>query len=298
MSGGSRGAAINMSKSPYSLGSPFAYGHGHLPMHLPMYAFSPQHGASAGLHSPTPTYSPRSKATMKCNNNLETCRDIVDEMAEVGVISFVNEKPTCVNPLGLVSRTVKGVLEDRLVFDGSRWVNLHVKPPHVKLSHVEKVLQTMRKDDFMATFDLKSAYYQIRMHKDSVTFLGASLQYPEGPCYFVYNYLPFGLNTAVHVITKLWKLILGYLHKCGIRFSIYIDDGIIIAASKDQLHQDLDTVYDVVQKAGWQISWDKSDKVEQISQSKAYLGLLCPIGPSIGGSLFDRGCLQERKISN
>jgi len=61
-----------------------------------------------------------------CRDNLSICRDIVSEMESLGVIEFTSTKPYCVNPLGLVSRVVDGKTKHRLVFDGSRWVNLHV----------------------------------------------------------------------------------------------------------------------------------------------------------------------------
>jgi len=64
-----------------------------------------------------------------CLDNLDVCRKIVLEMAAMGVIEFTKTKPTCVNPLGLVSGMVDGKLKHRLVFDGSRWVNKHVEPP-------------------------------------------------------------------------------------------------------------------------------------------------------------------------
>ena len=42
--------------------------------------------------------------------------------------------------------------------------------------------------------------------------------------YFTFLFLPFGLSSAVHCITKLFKPINAYIHNKGVRRSIYLDD--------------------------------------------------------------------------
>jgi len=237
---------------------------------------------------PKPFEAPNNK-TVK--DNLAICQEIVTEMAELGVIEFVDSKPLCINPLGLVTRMVAGKVKHRLVFDGSRWINLHVDPPQVKLAHLEKVLECLETQDFMATFDLKSAYYQVKMSQASIPYLGAALDFPAGKRYFVYKCLPFGLNSAVHIFTKLWKPLLSYLHKKGIKFSIYIDDGIVMAPSLDQLKYALSLVYQTITQAGWQLALDKSDTPGQGSTVKQYLGFILD---SNAGKVQ---CPQQRLLS-
>jgi hypothetical protein len=83
----------------------------------------------------------------------------------------------------------------------------------------------MRSGDFQAVFDLKSAYYHVRISERHKKFLGACIPSSSGsPIYFVYNVLLFGLNSAVHVITKIFKPILSYLSLKDVRMTIYIDD--------------------------------------------------------------------------
>lgn len=67
---------------------------------------------------------------------------------------------------------------------------------------------------------------------------------------------------------------MGYFHRKGINFSIYIDDGIVMAPSPQQLAVDLQFVYDTLRKAGWQLSEDKSDSPDKASQVKRNLGFL------------------------
>ena len=65
-------------------------------------------------------------------------QNLVMDLACNGVIEFVSRKPTCVNPLGLVSKVIDGAITYRLVLDVSRWVNLFTAPSTVKLVHLKK----------------------------------------------------------------------------------------------------------------------------------------------------------------
>jgi len=47
---------------------------------------------------PQPYEAPNNKS---CRDNLDICREIVNEMAEMKVVEFTNTKPVCVNPLGI-----------------------------------------------------------------------------------------------------------------------------------------------------------------------------------------------------
>jgi hypothetical protein len=48
---------------------------------------------------------------------------------------------------------------------------------------------------------------------------------------------PFGISSAVHIITKVWKPLTRYLNKMGINNTIYIDDGQIIAKTKEEARE-------------------------------------------------------------
>ena len=87
----------------------------------------------------------------------------------------------------------------------------------------------LEKDDFMCTFDLKSGYHHLDIHKDFQTYLGFQW---KGE-YYMFTVLPFGLATACYVFTKLLRPIVKYFHAKGIRIVVYIDDGIIVGNGFD-----------------------------------------------------------------
>jgi hypothetical protein len=207
---------------------------------------------------------------------MKVVRGIVAEMIQLGVVQVVPNKPRVVSPLGLVTKKLSdGSLKHRLVYDASRHLNKFVKVPHVRLSHLEKALEITQENDFQVIFDLKSAYYHIKIVPEQHCLLGASFHNSDGTqVYFQYTHLPFGVASAVHAITKIWKPLSQYLNGKGIRNTVYIDDGRILAASQDEAEESRVFSYDAITKAGWAIETDKSDGCGAANQEKKYLGFL------------------------
>jgi len=78
-------------------------------------------------------------------NNPQIAEDQVKLLLQQGVLRRVDFKPHCVNPLGLVTKTVQGVVKHRLIFDGSRLINDHVTPPLLNLPTCRKPCSNCRK---------------------------------------------------------------------------------------------------------------------------------------------------------
>ncbi len=197
-------------------------------------------------------------------------------MISTGVVEVVKSKPICVSPLGLVSKLKPdGSVKHRLIFDASRWLNLFIPDKPVKLSHLDKALDITERNDFQTVFDLASAYYHVGIRQDQQQFLGAAITNTDGSTlYFVYRFLPFGLKCAVHCITKIWKPITAHLNRLGIRSSVYIDDGRLLAATKDEAERNRVFVYNLLQQLGWTIEASKSDQQGQSAMIKEYLGFV------------------------
>ena len=178
--------------------------------------------------------------------------------------------------MGLVTKEQEdGSLKHRLVLDLSRHVNSCIELPHVRLSHLDRALEITEQGDLQLIFDLVSAYYHIKIEETQQKFLGAAFQNSDGSTMYIqYAHLPFGLASAVHVITKIWKPLSRYLSAQGIRNSIYIDDGRILAKSAKEMTEKGAFAYETISKAGWAIEPKKSDKISNASTEKKYLGFL------------------------
>ena len=104
--------------------------------------------------------------------------------------------------------------------DLSRYMNKIVKAPKFKLESTLAALQVIEKDDYIFSFDLKSAYHQIRMNKNFTKYLGFAIEEEDGrKRYFMYLSLPFGLNDAMRVLTKLMKSPLERCRSRGMKVS-------------------------------------------------------------------------------
>jgi hypothetical protein len=145
----------------------------------------------------------------------------------------------------------------------------------VTLSRFQNALELTRPKDFQVIYDLKSAYHHMKIHRSQTKYLGAAIQKPEGTTiYLTFLFLPFGLSSAVHCITKLFKPINAYIHNKGIRHSIYLDDGRITSDTKCQAGKERSIVYDILKKSGWIIEKKKSDQKGDASQCEEYLGFI------------------------
>jgi len=220
-----------------------------------------------------PVYEEQNNATAR--DEQDVVAKIVLQMIDEGIVEKVTQKPHCVSPLGLVRKILEdGSTKYRLVFDASRCVNLHLDEKHVLLMHLEKALEMTEEKDYQSVFDLSSCYYHVKIYEPHQKFLGAAFFHNGEKIYFQYKHLPFGLASAVHIITKIMKPIIAKIQSCGIKFSIYIDDGRFLAESQEQANAFREKVYTILEKAGWQISNEKSDGKDQAARKKKYLGFI------------------------
>ena len=201
-------------------------------------------------------------------------RQAVAELKRLGTIKFFGKKPHCVSPLTVSTKIDRdGSVKNRLCWDGSRCVNLCIKEQKVTLSHLQRALDITDEFDFQVTYDLKAAYRHVKIHLSQTQYLGSAITTPEGSIQY-FLFLPFGLSSAVHCLTKLFKPVYAYIHENGIRHSIYLDDGRIVAATKRLAEDHRTFVFDVLKKTGWILEVTKSDHEGDASQSKYYLDFI------------------------
>jgi len=170
----------------------------------------------------------------------------IKEWLQLGIIA-PKEEAWCINPLSVAFRIDGDSIKKRLVIDLSRHVNKGCKKERVKLAHLMKALEITEKGDWQAVLDLEKAYFHVKIAEEHIKFLGFKHSVDGREQIFAFKFLPFGLASAVHCITKLFKPIVAKLHSKGIRYSQYIDDGRVVAPSKEKCQNHLRAVYDLLQ---------------------------------------------------
>ena len=137
----------------------------------------------------------------------------------------------------------------------------------------------------MIKLDLKDAYFCVPIHKDHQQYF--HFQWLNSIREF--SCLPFGYRPAPRRFTKLFRPVLAFLRKMGMRLVIYIDDIIILNQSCMALLQDRDMVVILLQCLGFVINWTKSQL--EPTQSLEYLGF--PVN-----SVLMTLALPEQKVEN
>ena len=136
-------------------------------------------------------------------------------MVRVKLVREVDRRSlVCVN---LMTVAVNARGKRQFCIDLSRCVNKVIKAPKFKIESTIAALQVIEKGDYYFSFDLKSAYLQVKLNENFLQYFGFALDFEDGSRrYFQYLNLPFGLNDACRVLTKLLRSPLDRWRRRGI----------------------------------------------------------------------------------
>ena len=126
----------------------------------------------------------------------------------------------------------------------------------------------LNKGDYMINLDLTDAYLTVPMHPDSRKFLRFLL----GDKTYEFTEMPFGLNVAPRLFTKIMKPVVASLRSQGVRLIIYLDDILIIASSIETLNRHKTLAISLLESLGFLINYEKSNLIP--SQQIVFLGML------------------------
>ena len=119
--------------------------------------------------------------------------------------------------------------ERRPILD-CRPLNHYLQTYHFKMEGLNTVKELLQPGDWMTSIDLKSAYLQVgitQKHQPLLTF-----QWRKQFVYF--TTLPFGVNIAPRIFTKLMRRAIQLVRQLGVRIVYYLDDTIILARSPEE----------------------------------------------------------------
>ena len=102
--------------------------------------------------------------------------------------------------------------------------------------------------------DLKDAYLSVAVHPDYQKYLRFVWKNQA----FQFKALPFSLNIALRVFTKLLKPVVAFLRKRGVRLLIYLDDILIIGSNVRETRQFTEMAMTLLESLGFIINRDKS----------------------------------------
>lgn len=201
---------------------------------------------------------PRNVITVEDSQN--RVEEEIHRLLALGAIERCHQSDVdCINPLLVIPKS-NGNL--RICVD-LRAVNTQIGPaPAFKMDGIERVLDMLPKGAFMVTMDVRDGYLQLPMNETAKRFLG----FRWGAEVFRYVKLPFGLNSAPALFTRVMGVIVRHCREKGMFILAYLDDVILWHEDRSTLVQHRDELERCLRSVGWERapekgSWTPSQRV-------------------------------------
>ena len=188
-------------------------------------------------------------------NNKNFATEEIEKLLMRRVIEEVNhEEVACINPMSVASNR-EG--KKRLCIDLSRHVNDYCKAKKFRIESVSEFCKAVKKGSWLFSFDLKSAYHHVVIHKNHRKFLGFSLEFHGKVRTFQFVGMPFGYKDASRILTKMLRVPLHRWRRCKAPVYIHIDDGLGVAETKEEAERAANIVKNDLEDLGLITSLDK-----------------------------------------
>jgi hypothetical protein len=136
------------------------------------------------------------------------------------------------------------------------------------MENLSSIKSLLKQRDFMTKLDLKDAYLTVAINPQSQKFIRFIWKNKA----YQFKALPFGLNVAPLVFTKLLKPVAAFLRKRGIRLVLYLDDMLIIGSSVQETTKFTQIAMDLLTSLGFTIHKVKS--ITTPTQIITFLGFI------------------------
>ena len=155
----------------------------------------------------------------------------------------------------------------RFVLD-SRALNETLRYRRFKMEGIPTVRRVVRKGDWLSSIDLKDAFLHVpinRAHRRYLAFRANDRNWQ-------FRAMIFGTSSAPRTFTRLMRPLLGYLHRLGIRSTMYMDDLLLASSSQTEALRAAKVARELIESLGLTINYDKS--VFLPTQRLTHLGLV------------------------
>lgn len=190
----------------------------------------------------------------------------IEKLLSKGVIERCSHSDgEFISPIFL--RLKKNKVDYRMILN-LKDLNNFVVYKHFKMESLNSVLDLMTPGCFMASIDIKDAYYSVpiaKEHQKCLRFIWRDNLYQ-------YVCLPNGLSSAPRIFTKLLKPALKFLREQGLLSSAYIDDVYLQGDTYHECHENALSTVQLLKNLGFVIQEEKS--CLNPSQQLEYLGFV------------------------
>ena len=137
---------------------------------------------------------------------------------------------------------------------------------HFKMENLKNAFSLIKKDSFLASIDLKDAFYSVAIYDDHQKYL----YFMHDGISYHFQCMPNGYLDAMRVFTKLLKPVFAYLRELGYLSVIYVDDTLLVGDNYDECLKNVHATIHILEKLGFTIHPRKSVFVP--TKSLTFLG--------------------------
>ena len=205
-----------------------------------------------------------------CNNFLLSKEEIKITKSE---IQKLKSKKVIVNTDKRTGDYISGVFT-RSKKDGSHRMILNLKNfnkfvcyGHFKMESIQKLLNVIKKDTFMASIDLKDAFYSVPVVEHHQKYLKF---FTNG--YLKFTCIPNGYGPAMRIFTKIMKVPFSILRVQGHTSVVYVDSSYLQGDSYKSCFNNVNDTKIMLRSLGFTIHPEKS--VLKPTQNLIYIGFI------------------------
>ena len=144
--------------------------------------------------------------------------------------------------------------------------NEYIKYKHFKMETIQHALNCITPNAYMASVDLKDAFYTIPIFKAHQKYLKFQFQGK----FYKFTCMPMGYGPSMRVFTKVLKVPYSHLRKQEHISAIYVDDNLLIGKSYDECEENIKDTKIMLTNLGFTPHLIKS--VLEPTQKITYLG--------------------------
>ncbi len=196
------------------------------------------------------------------DNHTQICQEIASLVSRKVIIETSHESGEFLSPIFSVPKKDGQV---RLILN-LKLLNEYVTYTHFKMDSIDTAMSLVTKGCWMASIDLKDAYYTVKIDETSQKYL--KFQYNNK--LYKYRAYPNGLSSCPRKFTKLLKPILCYLRKRGYTICAYLDDLLLISTSYTECCMNVMETIKIFDQLGFVVHPDKSAFIPQ--KTTVFLG--------------------------
>ena len=133
-------------------------------------------------------------------------------------------------------------------------LNEYIPYHHFQMDTFEKTLNLITKDMYMASLDLRHAYYSIPLAEEIQRYF----RFMWGDKVYQYSACPNGLACLPRMFTKMMKPVFSRLRSQGYLNSGFIDDSLLCGETKEKCVENVDSTKTLMIRLGLMIHEEKS----------------------------------------